>query len=129
MTPITGAQNLPVGLVTPGDPSVGTAAANVQYSIGSAQGTALQIAVVVGGNYLANDPTTDASITIAVPVAGGLICGGGTSDNSNTAGYASAGRFLPAFMLITFLSTQYKFRFRSVVCKLKITKRALYPNL
>src|SRR5439155_11772358 len=64
MTPITGAQNLPVGLVTPGDTTVGTAAATVQYNIGSAQGTALQIAVVVCGKYLANDPTADASMTV-----------------------------------------------------------------
>jgi hypothetical protein len=91
LTPITGAQNLPVGLVTPGDTSVGTAAATVQYSIGSAQGAALEIAVIVGGNYAANDPTTDATVTIAVPVAGGLICGGGSMDNSNVSGYASGG--------------------------------------
>jgi len=87
LTPITGAQNLAVGLVNPGDTTVGTAAATVQYNIGSAQATTLQIAVIVGGNYSANDWTTDAMVTIAVPVPGGMICGGGTMDNATSAGY------------------------------------------
>jgi hypothetical protein len=87
LTPIKGAQNLPVGLVNPGDTSVGTAAANVQYSIGSATAATLQIAVIVNGNYQANDPQTDTMITIAVPVPGGQIVGGGTIDNSASAGY------------------------------------------
>jgi hypothetical protein len=89
LTPITGAQNLPVGLVNAGDTSVGTAAANVQYSIGSASATTLQIAVVVSGNYQSNtnDATTDGMLTIAVPVPGGMICGGGTITNASSAGY------------------------------------------
>src|SRR5206468_7553999 len=88
LSPINGAQNLPVGLVNPGDTTVGTASATVQYNIsGSAQG--LVIAVVVGGNYAANNPTTDQLITIAVPVAGGQICGGGTINNA--ADFGSSG--------------------------------------
>jgi hypothetical protein len=90
LTPIKNAQNLPVGLVNAGDTSTGTAAATVQYSIGSAQATTLYIAVIVGGNYTnACDVTTDGVITIAVPVPGGQICGGGTMNNST--GYGSAG--------------------------------------
>ncbi|SMB81731.1 filamentous haemagglutinin outer membrane protein, partial [Hymenobacter roseosalivarius DSM 11622] len=50
LTPINGAQNLPVGVVNPGDLTVGTAAANVQYSISGTAAT-LNIAVVVTGNY------------------------------------------------------------------------------
>ena len=60
------------------------------------QATTLNIAVLIGGNYSANDPTTDAMVTIAVPVAGGLICGGGTIDNSNSAGYLKGSALDPA---------------------------------
>ena len=85
-TPIAGAQNLPVGLVNANDQAVGTASANVQYNVsGSAQ--ALDIAVVVTGNYQANDPKTDAVITVAVPKPGGQIVGDGQMCNDNSAGY------------------------------------------
>jgi hypothetical protein len=89
LTPINGAQNLPVGLVNPGDITTGTAGANVQYNIGSATASTLDIAVIVGGNFIGNDPTTDQMVTIAVPVAGGQICGGGTINNA--ADYGSVG--------------------------------------
>jgi hypothetical protein len=89
LTPINGAQNLPVGLVNPGDTTTGTASANVQYNIGNSSAATLQIAVVVGGNYAANNPTTDQMITIAVPVPGGQICGGGTMNNA--ADFGSSG--------------------------------------
>ena len=72
---------------TGGDTTVGTAAANLQYSIGSATAATLQIAVIVNGNYQANDPQTDTMVTIAVPVPGGQIVGGGTIDNGASAGY------------------------------------------
>jgi hypothetical protein len=87
MTPINGAQNLPVGLVNPGDTSAGTAGATVQYSIGNATAAILDIAVRVTGNYTADDPATDQNCMIAVPVAGGQICGGVTLDNTGSAGY------------------------------------------
>uniref|UniRef100_UPI001650587F MBG domain-containing protein n=1 Tax=Pontibacter beigongshangensis TaxID=2574733 RepID=UPI001650587F len=89
LTPINGAQNLPVGLVTPGDLSVGTATANVQYNIGNSAATTLTIAVVVSGNYRSNpnDPTTDNTCTIAKPTPGGLIGGAGYLDNATSAGY------------------------------------------
>jgi hypothetical protein len=87
LTPINGAQNLPVGLVNPGDITTGTAGANVQYNIGSATATTLNIAVIVGGNFSGNDPTTDQLVTVATPVTGGQICGGGTINNRASAGY------------------------------------------
>jgi len=89
LTPITGAQNLPVGLVNPGDLNVGTASAIVQYNIGSQTVASLDIAVKITGNYYNNfsDPSTDKVITVAVPVAGGQICGGGDLDNNCSAGY------------------------------------------
>jgi hypothetical protein len=89
LTPITGAQNLPVGLVNPGDLNVGSASANVQYNIGNTTAAILDIAVKITGNYNnnINDPSTDKAIMVAVPVPGGQICGGGNLDNSGSAGY------------------------------------------
>ncbi|UOQ66085.1 MBG domain-containing protein [Hymenobacter volaticus] len=87
LTPINGAQNLPVGLVNPGDLTTGTAAANVQYSI-SGSTTILNIAVVVTGNYKSiNSSSTDKEVTVAVPTPGGQIAGGGKFDATSSAGY------------------------------------------
>jgi hypothetical protein len=87
LTPIVGAQNLPVGLVNPGDLNVGAASAIVQYNIGSATALSLDIAVGISGNYSVNDCAFDKTIMIAVPVPGGQICGGGDLDNNCSAGY------------------------------------------
>jgi hypothetical protein len=76
MLPIQGAQDLPVGLVDPSDLSIGSASATVQYHLGNANAAILNIAVVVSGNYQANDPAADKNITVAVPLPGGQICGG-----------------------------------------------------
>src|SRR4029079_6749535 len=90
LTPINGAQNLPVGLVDPNNLNVGAASALVQYNIGSNTMLPLDIAVKVTGNYLSvDDPSTDKQITIAVPLPGGQIVGGGTLDNQTSSGYLS----------------------------------------
>jgi hypothetical protein len=60
-TPIQGATNLPVGLVNPADPSVGTANTIIQYNIGNASAATLDIAVIVGGNYSLNNPPMTSS--------------------------------------------------------------------
>ncbi|WP_167855038.1 T9SS type A sorting domain-containing protein [Hymenobacter wooponensis] len=87
LTPINGAQNLPVGLVDPSDLTTGTAATNVQYSI-SGSTTILNIAVVVSGNYKSvNDQSTDKPVTVAVPTPGGQIVGGGKFSNEGSSGY------------------------------------------
>ena len=74
---IPGAADLPVGLVDPGNPTQGTATAVVQYNIGSNAATDLEIAVVVSGNFVQNDPSKDALVTIAKPPASNSILGGG----------------------------------------------------
>lgn len=102
LTPINGAQNLPVGLVNPDDKTVGTASATVQYNIGGATALPLDIAVVIGGNYAANDPATDKTIMIAVPVPGGQICGGGEMANSNSAGYLKGAPSPPSYTNFSF---------------------------
>jgi hypothetical protein len=87
-TPINGAQNLPVGLVNPGDLSTGTASAIVQYNVGSSTVTQLLIAVRITGNYTGSlDPADESLVTIAIPTPGGLIVGGGKLCNETSAGY------------------------------------------
>ncbi|UYZ57901.1 MBG domain-containing protein [Hymenobacter latericus] len=87
LTPINGAQNLPVGLVNPDDMSTGTAAANVQYSF-SGGAEVINIAVKVTGNYRSyDDGTKDAPVTLAVPTPGGLIAGGGSFTETGSAGF------------------------------------------
>ncbi len=88
LTPINGAQNLPVGLIDPDNLNVGAASAIVQYNIGNLTMCPLNIAVKVTGSYLSiDDPSTDKQITIAVPLPGGQIVGGGTLDNFTSSGY------------------------------------------
>ncbi|ARK09345.1 MBG domain-containing protein [Fibrella sp. ES10-3-2-2] len=88
-TPISGAQNLPVGLVNPGDLSVGSAAATIQYNLGSANVASLEIGIEVSGNYRVdvNNPQYDKIVTVAKPTPGGLIVGGVDLDATTAAGY------------------------------------------
>jgi hypothetical protein len=79
-TPIAGATNLPIGLVNLNNPSLGSAAATVQYTIpGGANSANLQIAVIVSGYYTANDTTWDYLVTVALPPVSGSLVFGGTS--------------------------------------------------
>ncbi|MEW6052551.1 MAG: S8 family serine peptidase [Nitrospirota bacterium] len=87
-TPINGAANLPVGLVNPDDRKVGTASAIVQYNMGNAYVTSLDIAVIVGGGYLLNNPVHDTIVTVAKPLDNGWIIGGGkTTNGTDSRGY------------------------------------------
>jgi hypothetical protein len=102
-TPLTG--TLPVGLVTPGNYTVGTAATTVQYNIGNANNATFFLGVSVGGAYTLS-PIYEidlVSISKAVP---GTICGIGTLDNNNAAG------LLPGFQIgngnsVTAVGVQY----------------------
>ena len=83
LTNLTGA--LPVGLVNPGDRSVGSAAASIQYNIGNSTSSELAIAVLVNGYYLGNNPATDTLITVSKPMIGSEIKFAGTQlSNNNT---------------------------------------------
>jgi hypothetical protein len=81
---------LPVGLVTPGNYQVGTAAATVQYNIGSANDTCFYLAIRVGGDCTLSPSIEIHPVSVTRPVAG-IICGTGTLDNNNATG------LLPAF--------------------------------
>jgi hypothetical protein len=75
-TAIQGTTNLPVGLVNPGDTSVGTSNAIIQYNIGNSAAASLNIAVIVGGNYTFNNAASDTLVTIARPGVANTMIGG-----------------------------------------------------
>jgi hypothetical protein len=85
-TPINGATNLPVGLADPASRLVGTASAIVQYNLGNAEAANLDIAVLVSGNYVLNNPVYDTIAEVARPGPGRIV-GAGTSNNQNSNGY------------------------------------------
>ena len=89
LTPITGAQNIPVGLIDINDGSVGTASALVQFNIGSNNAQNFLIAVGVSGAYSNNPNLSSAQtiVTISKPVAGGYVVGGGRIENIASSGY------------------------------------------
>jgi hypothetical protein len=81
-TPVSSAQNLPVGLVDPADRTVGTASVISQYNLGKNQSAQLWVKVVVGGEYVLNTDVFDVPVTVAVPgVANTLLAGGGLAND------------------------------------------------
>lgn len=80
-SPVSSAQNLPVGLVNPTDTSVGTASAISQYNIGNDQSVTLTVRVVVTGQYNLNTTTYDQLITIGKPGTARSLMGGGLVRN------------------------------------------------
>ncbi|MCA1639056.1 MAG: immunoglobulin domain-containing protein [Acidobacteria bacterium] len=81
-SPVSSAQNLPVGLVNPTDTSVGTASAISQYNIGNDQSVTLTVRVVVNGQYYNLNATTyDQLITIGKSGTANSLMGGGKVTN------------------------------------------------
>lgn len=80
-SPVSNAQNLPVGLANPNEPNVGTASTISQYNIGNNQSVTLMVRVVVGGYYASNSSTYDLPITIGRPGAVNSLMGGGQLTN------------------------------------------------
>ncbi|HLO37778.1 MAG TPA: YDG domain-containing protein, partial [Lacibacter sp.] len=89
LTPINGAQNLPVGLIDINDGSIGTASAIVNFNIGSNNAQNFQIAVGVSGAYTNNPNLSSAQtiVTVSKPVPGGYMVGGGRIENISSSGY------------------------------------------
>jgi hypothetical protein len=79
-SPVSSAQNLPVGLVNPNDPNTGTASAISQYNIGNSQSVTLVVRVVVGGQYNSSNSTYDVPVTIGKPGQTNSLMGGGEID-------------------------------------------------
>jgi len=96
-TPISSAQNLPVGLVDITDGSVGTASAIVQLNIGSANADSFHIAVGITGGYenVRSSALSQSMVTVSKPVGGGYICGGSQILNTNSSGYIKGHKGLP----------------------------------
>ena len=80
-SPVSNAQNLPVGLVNPNDTTTGTASAISQYNIGSSQSVTLTVRVVVGGQYNYSGSTFDTTISIGKPGQANSLMGGGKLRN------------------------------------------------
>jgi len=88
-TPVSNAQNLPVGLVNPSDTTVGTASAIAQYNLGNLTADSFEIAVIIGGNYTRNQSADDTIVGVAKPgLANSMI---GVGKLNNTASPASNG--------------------------------------
>jgi hypothetical protein len=89
MTPITGATNLPVGLVDISDGSVGTASAIVQMNIGSNNAQDFKVAVGIAGAYynMASSALAQAIVTVSKPIPGGFMVCGGRTQNESSSGY------------------------------------------
>jgi large repetitive protein len=85
---IAGAQNVPVGPVTPGNLDIGVAVVTVPYNLGNSSAESFEIGVEISGNYT-NDYEEFSShkqVTVAKLVPGGQIVGGGSITNAETAG-------------------------------------------
>jgi MBG domain (YGX type) len=79
---VSSGQNLPVGLVTPGDNTVGTASVISQYNIGNNNSGTILVKVIVGGEYTFNTDAYDVPVTIAKPGVGSeLIAAGGLAND------------------------------------------------
>jgi len=102
-TPISNqTANLPVGLVDPANPHVGTASTIVQYNLGNSSYDSFQLAVIAKGNYDLNQISQDSEIGVAVPGTPNSIVGAGSLDlrkltasgPSTTSTYPAASGFL-----------------------------------
>jgi len=85
-SPVSNAQNLPVGLVNPLDKTVGTASTTSQYNIGSNKAVTLIVRVVVGGLYVYNAADYDVPVVVAVPGQPNTLTAAGTLTNTAATG-------------------------------------------
>ncbi|MEQ1606899.1 MAG: kelch repeat-containing protein [Pyrinomonadaceae bacterium] len=91
-SPVSSAQNLPVGLVNPNVPNVGAASAIAQYNIGSNQSVELVVRVVVGGYYTMTGSFYDSIIVIGKPGSVNSLIGAGRIRNDGSP-YLASGYF------------------------------------
>jgi MBG domain (YGX type) len=93
-TPIPSAQNLPVGLIDPTNPTVGSASAITQFNLGNANFAQFQVAVILAGNYYYNNPADDAIVTVGVPGVANTIMAGGDIDLHAFSTYPASSGYL-----------------------------------
>jgi len=90
-SPVPNAQNVPVGLVTPTDPSTGAASAISQYNLGKNPSAQLWVRVTVGGEYHYSADTYDVPVTIAIPGQLNTLLAGGSLNNDGASLAGSSG--------------------------------------
>jgi carbonic anhydrase len=97
-SPVSNAQNLPVGRVNPTDSTVGTASTTSQYNIGSDKFASLVIRVVVGGQYTSANHYSDWDVPVVVAVPGqpNTLAAGGTLPNTAITGLTGTGFPVPS---------------------------------
>jgi hypothetical protein len=71
------ASNVPVGLVSAGDNTVGTATYNWNVNIGSADSANYTVGVIVTNYYTRNSSDDNSIVTVSRPLASNFITGGG----------------------------------------------------
>lgn len=128
--PIPGAQNLPVGLVDPDDPTVGVAAAIVQFNKSKASNSEIFIiSVDIGGAYDEGGVLNQAQVMIVTPVPGGRILGtNAVLANKNAAGYLGSNPSLfgvPLNFSVTAFDISYNKSLRNPQGKLSILLTSL----
>jgi hypothetical protein len=91
VSPISSATNLPVGLVSPTDKTIGTAGAAIQFSLSSSDiCQTFNVAVLVSGNYKKLDAVwQDTQVTLCRAVPGSI-----TSNPAATVSNTGSGGFL-----------------------------------
>jgi hypothetical protein len=90
LTPITGATNLPVGLVNAGVPGIGSTAKTIQFNLNSnSVCDYYTVAVLVGGNYNMPVPVyQDTALTICRATPGSILANPAIGlDQTGTAGF------------------------------------------
>jgi hypothetical protein len=88
-SPYPGCSNLPVGLVTTGDTTVGAATCNTAIPFGTSGSTQYDIRILVNGHYVDNNTAENSVVTVSQATSG-MITGGGYLVNTNSGGQYAA---------------------------------------
>jgi hypothetical protein len=80
------ASNVPVGLVSAGDTTIGTATYNWNVNIGSADSANFTVGVIVTNYYTRNASDDNSIVTVSRPLGTNFITGGGYLVLSNSSG-------------------------------------------
>ncbi len=85
------AANVPVGLVSSGDTTTGTATINVALSTGSADSKSFTVGVIVVNYYTRNASEDDTVVTLSKPLGTNFITGGGYLTLTGSSGLFAGG--------------------------------------
>jgi hypothetical protein len=83
-SPVSSAQNLPVGFVDPADKGTGVATAISQYNLGKNQSATLWVKITVGGQYALSSDIYNVPVTVALPGQLNTLLAGGGLGNDGT---------------------------------------------